>query len=411
MTNTLSKMKMNQHLFLQFLLIKLISSLYYLDRRGQGSETNHYKESQQQRFQRYQPPFQVIDRNLHKRRLDVWVPLLDDKNDKSGTNTETPEPIDTKSVTSKVSPVYKKPPQFKSKTSQIVRPKSSVPAPVYNTNDNAQRRSGNVQQEQYTNILNHLDNYKKNDKYNPNKKHFRSVFPTQKSKQKTKFIETAVTRLTSKPTLEKVAATTSTELQYQKRTPINIFPKIDRKDVVNILQTLFQTQKLVQRTMTPLAELFSRIANSFSLDLTRRQSVEEILDTDRQDSTPIINSVIDTVQFTINEVLDNLAENPQPPIIIATVLLSLVTGSVVGNSITDTARGLAEASNMMNETENADDEDDMMEFNNSNCPYGYELVYVGLNGIIYSLGNVMIGSIDIDNSNGMGNGIDRKSVV
>lgn len=404
-------MKIITSLFINFLLVKFTFSLYYLDRRGPESSARTDTRYQRYNVPGHQPPFQVIDRNIHKRRLDVWVPLDDnEENPQTSTTTKAPKQVISRHVPvyNKVAPVYQRPPISKSKTSVIKHIKSSIPTPVYNRNDKPQRRSDNFQQHQFTDILNHLENYKKDDNYKPNQIQPKSPITKQAPKTKPK------TNLAT-PSDKYLALKETTEApQYQKRTPINIFPKVERSDVINVLQSITTTQKLVGKAMEPLAQLFRSIANSFSLDLTRRQSVEEVLETDRQDNTPIIDAIFDP----INELIENLTENPEPPLIIATVLLSLVTGKYVGNTITETARVLAENGNengnAMNDTANATQ---IMEYNNNNCPTGYELVYLGPDGTVYALaGNGMDADMgnDIGMGTGMGNGfvvVDRKSVV
>merc|ERR1711970_518235 len=246
--------------------------------------------------------------------------------------------------------------------------KSSKPTRVFNRNDEYERRSDNVQNHQFSDILNHLENFQKDDDYNPNHISQKTTIPVTKQTPKPK-----PARVDVKPIALKVTEAP----RYEKRKPINIFPQVERQDVVNVLKTLTHTQKLVGRTMQPIVDLFRNIANSFSLDLIRRQSVEEIFETDRQDNTPIVDAILDP----INELIDNLTENPEPPIIIATVLLSLLTGKVVGNTITDTAAALS-----ANENSNATNVTDFTH-KHQNCPMGYELVYVDYNGAIYAIEN------------------------
>jgi len=375
-------MGINSNLFLQLLLLNLTSSLYYLNRQGSESLPSADQQYQAYNVPKHQPPFQVIDRNNHQRRLDVWVPLDDTEEDPKTTTTTTKVPRHVGSY-NKVAPVYQRPAIPKSNPSVIQHIKSSKPTPVFNRNEIYERRSDNAQQHQFSDILNHLENYKRDDNYNPNHIPRKTIIPTTNRTPKPK---------PTRPSEEPQVLNEITEAsRYQKRAPLNIFPQVKRKDVVNVLQSISQTQKLVGRTMQPIVDLFRNIANSFSLDLIRRQSVEEIFETDRQDSTPIVDAILDP----INELIDNLTENPEPPIIIATVLLSLVTGQVVGNTITDTANAM-----IANENSNATNVTDFTH-KHQNCPMGYELVYVDYNGAIYAIENGM-DTDDAESGNDMG---------
>ena len=161
-------MIINQNnLLLQFLLLNLTSSLYYLQRRGRQSFPSQEQQYHTYNVPRHQPPFQVIDRNIHKRRLDVWVPLDDTEDEpKTSTTTKAPKQDVTNHIQtySKVAPVYQRPPITKSKQAVIKHIKSSKPTPVYNRNDHYERRSDNVQNQQFS--TEEIQNLKQNIKSN-----------------------------------------------------------------------------------------------------------------------------------------------------------------------------------------------------------------------------------------------------
>ena len=64
----------------------------------------------------------------------------------------------------------------------------------------------------------------------------------------------------------------------------------------------------------------------------------------------------------MSELLNGLAEDPDPPLVVSTLILSVVTGSILGNSLTDKAR--------------TDSQEEEEEEEDKNCPQGYEVVYV-----------------------------------
>ena len=106
-------MKMNANLLIYVLSLHFVYPLYYLDRRP--SDTLQSPDAQFQRYDvpRHQPPFQVIDRNIHKRRLDVWVPLDDDSTTSKPklpktkiTDNNEKEVVKTPSVFKHIAPVY-----------------------------------------------------------------------------------------------------------------------------------------------------------------------------------------------------------------------------------------------------------------------------------------------------------------
>ena len=64
----------------------------------------------------------------------------------------------------------------------------------------------------------------------------------------------------------------------------------------------------------------------------------------------------------MSELVSRLAEDPDPPLVVSTLILSVLTGSILGNSLTDKAK-----------TDSQDEEDEEEE---KNCPQGYQIVYV-----------------------------------
>ena len=57
-----------------------------------------------------------------------------------------------------------------------------------------------------------------------------------------------------------------------------------------------------------------------------------------QASLPAVNTLVDTAQFAVDQLVQNIANDPDPPLVLSTLLLSLFTGNIVGNSITDTVK-------------------------------------------------------------------------
>ena len=56
----------------------------------------------------------------------------------------------------------------------------------------------------------------------------------------------------------------------------------------------------------------------------------------------------------MSSLITRITDNPDPPLVVATILLSLITGNLLGNSIIETGE----------------------EESNKSCPEGYQLVYV-----------------------------------
>ena len=56
---------------------------------------------------------------------------------------------------------------------------------------------------------------------------------------------------------------------------------------------------------------------------------------ERQASLPLVNTLVDTTQFAVDQIVQNIVQDPDPPLVLATILLSLATGNLVGNSISE----------------------------------------------------------------------------
>ena len=99
---------------------------------------------------------------------------------------------------------------------------------------------------------------------------------------------------------------------------------------------------------------------------------------------------MDTAQLAVDTLVRNLAADPAPPLVVTTLLLSLVTGNILGHSITDTLvkieRGKKEKERKEKEKELEKEKEKEKEmkpmFDNNNCPEGYELIYMQ-DGLIY----------------------------
>ena len=149
----------------------------------------------------------------------------------------------------------------------------------------------------------------------------------------------------------------------QASRPPPLFPKLKRQDVLNALDAVDQSVK-------PLIQAASILSSSFSLDSTRKQSVEDVV----QEKT--LDTVTDTIQFTVNQVL----ANPDPLIIISALLLSVVTGSAIGNTI-NTVNGANIRSGPGlggGLTKRIGD-----------CPPGYKVVFIDEDGLMSSLGSIL----------------------
>jgi len=203
-----------------------------------------------------------------------------------------------------------------------------------------------------------------------------------------------------------ISSSSGKKKRFPNRKVINILPKVvEKEDVVNLLQWLSGAEKTLGQALRPVTSAVSTVLHSLSLDTG----------TDRQASIPAVDSLVDTAQFAVDQLITRVQENPDPPLVLSTLFLSLVTGNLIGNSISDKV-SKAEKDKKDKEKEmdkkkkrkrkkkekekekEKDDEDkekdkdkDMDKDNEDeddqfpilddgpsidNCPIGYELVYV-----------------------------------
>jgi len=233
----------------------------------------------------------------------------------------------------------------------------------------------------FEDLLSHLDKYKEDDDYLPNN-------PTTKAPNPTKaplLIKTAkLVRPTppkppkrpkpgkiSEPPKPPKPAEQSDESDIKPPAPPSpttanipsrpIFPTIQlqRQDVLKALDA-------VDQSVAPLVHAATVISNS--LQGVGSQSVEEVLNNERQDAEEPLDGVVETLEFTVQEIL----AKPEPLIILSAVLLSVITGSAIGNTIT-TMR-----SNRNEETRFGGE-----------CPVGYEVVFIDEDGVMLRTGSVV----------------------
>ena len=196
--------------------------------------------------------------------------------------------------------------------------------------------------------------------------------------------------------------------RYPNRKVINILPKVvEKEDIVSLLQWLSGAEKTLGQALRPVTSAVFTVLHSLSLDTG----------TDRQASIPAVDSLVDTAQFAVDKLITRVQENPDPHLVLSTLLLSLVTGNLLGNSISDKVSKAEkekkdkkdkekekdkdkkkkrkrkkkdkDKDKEKNEKEkekddtdkDKDDEDDQFPIldddpSMDNCPIGYELVYV-----------------------------------
>ena len=144
-----------------------------------------------------------------------------------------------------------------------------------------------------------------------------------------------------------------------------LFPtiQVQREDVLKALDA-------VDQSVAPLIHAASVISNSLSLAPT--QSVEEVLDNERQDDEEPLDGVVETIKFTAQEIL----AKPEPLIILSAVLLSVITGSAIGNTITT----------MRSSTNRNEEDDDEARLE---CPRGYEVVFMDKDGMMLRMGSIV----------------------
>jgi hypothetical protein len=239
----------------------------------------------------------------------------------------------------------------------------------------------------FEDLLSHLDKYKEDDDYLPNN-------PTTKAPNPTKAPARIKTAKLIRPTPPKPPkppkpgqireppkpASKQTEQSDESggsdiRPPSPpspstanvpsrpIFPTIQlqRQDVLKALDA-------VDQSVAPLVHAATVISNS--LQGVGSQSVEEVLNNERQDAEEPLDGVVETLEFTVQEIL----AKPEPLIILSAVLLSVITGSAIGNTIT-TMRS--------NENRNA-----AVRFGGE-CPVGYEVVFIDEDGVMLRTGSVV----------------------
>ena len=99
--------------------------------------------------------------------------------------------------------------------------------------------------------------------------------------------------------------------------------------------------------------------------------VEEVLNNERQDNAEEpLDGMVETIEFTVQEIL----AKPEPLIILSAVLLSVITGSAIGNTITT-----------MRSDDNRNDDTRF----GGECPVGYEVVFIDEEGVMLRTGSVV----------------------
>jgi len=258
---------------------------------------------------------------------------------------------------------------------------------VIRDNDKEPRRAvDQVDVAGFEDLLLHLDKFKEDDDYLPNQptKPTKPTKPTTKAPAPKKKRKT-LPRPPKPPKPEKISGPpkppklneeadkspkddkppSPPPLPPAKEPAPPLFPtiQVQREDVLKALDA-------VDQSVAPLIHAASVISNSLSLAPT--QSVEEVLDNERQDDEEPLDGVVETIKFTAQEIL----AKPEPLIILSAVLLSVITGSAIGNTIT-TMR----SATTRNEE---DDEEARLE-----CPRGYEVVFMDNDGMMLRMGSIV----------------------
>lgn len=256
---------------------------------------------------------------------------------------------------------------------------------VIRDNDKEPRRAvDRVDTAGFEDLLSHLDKYKEDDDYLPNN-------PTTKAPNPTKAPSPIKTAKLIRPTPPKppkppkpgkineppkppkptVQSDESEDSDIKQPSPPStttanipsrpLFPTIQlqRQDVLKALDA-------VDQSVAPLVHAATVISNS--LQGVGSQSVEEVLNNERQDAEEPLDGMVETLEFTVKEIL----AKPEPLIILSAVLLSVITGSAIGNTIT-TMR-----SNRNEETRFGGE-----------CPVGYEVVFIDEDGVMLRTGSVV----------------------
>jgi len=177
----------------------------------------------------------------------------------------------------------------------------------------------------------------------------------------------------SPPLSQKPPTTTESPNQTTQREKINqeeetvavpLFPQLYKQDVMNALDA-------VDKSIQPLFHAASVITSSLSLDATRRQTVEDVFE---KASDERLDTVADTIQFTMDQVL----AKPEPFIVISAILLSVITGTAIGSSLTTVRTATRIINNDSTDTKIKD----------GLCPDGYEIVWIGEDGLEDILGRI-----------------------
>jgi len=258
---------------------------------------------------------------------------------------------------------------------------------VIRDNDKEPRRAvDRVDTAGFEDLLSHLDKYKEDDDYLPNSPTTKAPNPTKAPSpiKSAKLVRPTPPKPPKPPKPGKISEppkppkpieqsdesegsdieppSLSTAVKLPARP---IFPtiQVQRQDVLKALDA-------VDQSVAPLIHAASLISNSLSLDATRSQSVEEVLNNERQDAEKPLDGMVETLEFTVQEIL----AKPEPLIILSAVLLSVITGSAIGNTIT-TMRS--------NDNRNED-----KRFGGE-CPIGYEVVFIDEEGVMLRTGSVV----------------------
>ena len=233
----------------------------------------------------------------------------------------------------------------------------------------------------FEDLLSHLDKYKKDDDYLPNDPTTKAPSrakpppPTKTAKlirptppQPPKAPRAGGASEPPKPPIDqsdfKLPSPASSSISTEPSQPLFPTIQVQRQDVLKALDA-------VDQSVAPLIHAANVISSSLSsLDATRSQSVEEVLNNERQDAEQPLDGVVETLEFTVQEIL----AKPEPLIILSAVLLSVITGSAIGNTITT-----------MRSSGKRNDENRF----GGECPLGYEVVFIDEDGVILRTGSIV----------------------
>jgi len=240
----------------------------------------------------------------------------------------------------------------------------------------------------FEDLLLHLDKFKEDDDYSPHNPTTKAPKPTKAPSppiKKAKLIRPTPPKPPKRPKPGKIneppkppkpteQSDASEEVGSSTKPPAPpspttaevpsrpIFPTIQlqRQDVLKALDA-------VDQSVAPLVHVATVISNS--LQGVGSQSVEEVLNNERQDGEEPLDGVVETLEFTVQEIL----AKPEPLIILSAVLLSVITGSAIGNTIT---------------TMRSNDNREGTRFGGE-CPVGYEVVFIDEDGVMLRTGSVV----------------------